>query len=622
MNLRLVTSVALRVATVTGKMSLATAACLLLMVNVAWAADPDGAALYQARCASCHEGAPRGGGGGGLRGRAPTRDELAALKPESVLAAMFGGAMDLMSSGLTDDEGRAVARYVTGKSFSAGSDPMSNACLGPTPTFSPAPGDWNGWSVDSDNSRYQPNPGLTAEDIPKLKLKWAFGFPGDDRVTAQPTVVGGRVFVGSVAGTVYSLDAKTGCTHWAYKAGASVRSAIQIVRARSGRYVAYFGDLRANAHAVDAENGTLIWKQNVDDHPIARITGAPILYEGRLIVPVASIEEATAQLPTYECCTFRGSVVSLDADTGRLLWKSYTVSEKAKPTRKGKEGTQLYGPAGAAVWSTPTIDPKRRLVYVTTGDSYTDQDIPTSDAIMAFDLDSGTLKWVNQVTRKDNYVMGCPAGPNCPASVGPDFDFGASAILRNIGDGKQILIAPQKSGIVWGLDPDQNGKLLWQTKVGTGSALGGIEWGSAADTQNIYAAVSDIVGRESQAGIFALRLATGEKVWSAPAPKVTCVAGQSCSGAQSAAVSVIPGAVFSGAVNGHFRAYSTKTGEILWDVDTVRSFDTVNRVEAKGGSINGGGSTIAGGMVFTGSGYQGISASGGNVLLAFSVDGR
>lgn len=582
-----------------------------------WAADPDGAALYKGHCAMCHDA-------GSVQGRIPKRDELAARTPESIFSAMFGGAMDIQAAGLSEDEGRAIARFLTGKEFSAVSETTAGMCSAPAKQLSLASGDWNGWGVELDNSRYQPKPGLSADDVPKLKLKWAFGFPGDNRATAQPTVVAGRVFVGSASGTVYSLDASTGCTYWTYKAGAGVRTAITIEPSKtSGRYIAYFGDLRSFTHAVDAETGKPIWKTRLEDHPASRITGAPVFYDGRLLVPVASLEEGSARAPQYECCTFRGSLVSLDAETGRQIWKSYSVLDPPKATKKSKVGTQLYGPAGAAIWSAPTVDVKRKLVYAATGDSYTDVDIHTSDAIVAFDLDTGSLVWVSQVTPKDNFIVGCPASPNCPEDPGPDFDFGSAPILRNIGGGKQIIVAAQKSGIVWGLDPDQKGKVVWQTKIGAGSALGGIEWGHAADGQNTYAAVSDVaVRKDPQPGIWALKLATGEKVWSTPAPAVTCAQGQSCQGAQSAAISVIPGAVFSGAMNGHFRAYSTKTGEIIWDVDTAKPFDTVNKVEAKGGSINGAGPTIANGMVFTNSGYGAFGGSPGNVLLAFSVNGQ
>jgi polyvinyl alcohol dehydrogenase (cytochrome) len=600
-------------------MMLRTFLLAVFAFGLAWAADagPDGAALYKTRCAICHEAANQ-------QGRTPKREELAAKTPEAILSAMFGGAMEIQATGLSRDEGRAIARFLTGKDLSATGDVVTGMCSAPAKKFSLASSDWNGWGAEVDNSRFQAKPGLSADDVPKLKLKWAFGFPGDTRATAQPTVAGGRVFVGSAAGTVYSLDASTGCVYWAFKADSGVRTSVAIAKLKNGRYAAYFGDLRAQAYGVDAETGTALWKTKLENHPAARITGAPVFYEGKLLVPVASIEEASGRAADYECCTFRGSLASLDAETGKVNWKSFSVLDPPKATRKNKVGTQLYGPAGAAIWSAPTVDVKRKLVYAATGDSYTDVDIHTSDAIVAFHLDTGSLAWVSQVTPKDNFIVGCPQSPNCPEDLGPDYDFGSAPILKNIGGGKQMIVAAQKSGVVWGLDPDQKGKIVWQTKVGAGSALGGVEWGHAADNENTYAAVSDSIvpRKDAQPGISALKLGTGEKVWATPAPTVKCPPGQACMGAQSAAVSVIPGAVFSGALNGHFRAYSTKTGEIIWDFDTARTYDTVNQVTAKGGSINGAGPTIANGIVYTNSGYQGFGGTAGNVLLAFSVDGH
>ena len=592
--------------------SRSSVATFALFTGSLWAAAPDGAALYKERCATCHDGP--------AQPRMPKREELAARTPEVIMDTMFLGSMLIQAAGLSFEEGRAIARYVTGKEFTAVPESTAGYCTAPAPKFSLAPTDWNGWGVEPGNSRYQPKPGLALEDIPKLKLKWAFGFPKDSLAFAQPTVVGGRVFVGSAGGTVYSLDAATGCIYWAYKAGAGVRTAVTIARSKTGRgYIAYFGDIQATVHAADAETGKLLWKLKLDDHPAARVTGAPSFYEGRLYVPVSSIEEVSAASPKYQCCTFRGSVVAVDAETGRQLWKSYSVLDPPKAYKQSKVGTQLLGPAGAAIWSAPTIDVKRKLIYVATGDSYTDVEINTSDAVLALDLETGRLIWSSQVEPKDNFIVGCPNAPNCPESRGPDFDFGSSPVLRPIGGGKEILVAAQKSGIVWGLDPNQKGKIVWQTRIGAGSALGGIEWGHAADDQNTYAAVSDrFVRTDAQPGIYALRLATGEKVWSVPAPAVTCAPPARCPPGQSAAVSVIPGVVFSGSLSGHFRAYSTKNGEILWDFDTARPFETVNQVTAKGGAIDGAGPTIAGGMVFTNSGYGLFGGAPGNVLLAFA----
>ncbi len=583
----------------------------------AMAAPPDGAALYTARCASCHDN-PQ------AQLRMPKREEVAARSPESVLAALSTGAMVTQAAGLTEDEDRAIATYITGKAFgNTGVEAMAGQCATPPKKFAPNPkADWNGWGVDPTNSRFQPNPGLSADDVPKLKLKWAFGFAGDSSASAQPTVVGGRVFVGSNRGTVYSLDQSTGCIIWSFSVGQGVRTATTVAPSKTaGKYIVFFGDTRSSAHALDAETGKELWKTKVEDHTSSRITGAPAFYGGTLYVPVSSIEEASAQSDSYQCCTFRGSLVALDAETGTQKWKSYTVLDPAKPFRLNKAGKQRYGPAGAALWSAPTIDLKRKLVYVATGDSYTDEDINTSDAIIAYSMDTGKMVWSTQVEEKDNFVMG--RGANLPDAPGPDYDFGTSVILRDIGGGKQILLAGQKSGILWGLDPDQKGKILWQIKLGVGSALGGIEWGSAADSKYAYVAISDRVARTgAKPGISAVDFATGQTVWTTPAPTVTCAVPQGCIPGQAAAVSVIPGAVFSGALNGHFRAYATADGKIIWDFDTATDFDTVNKVKAKGGSVDASGPTIANGMVLTNSGYGQFGGKGGNVLLAFSVDGK
>jgi polyvinyl alcohol dehydrogenase (cytochrome) len=536
---------------------------------------------------------------------------------------MSSGAMMMEASGLTQEQMRAVARYVTGKDFSTVIAAREGRCAAPAEPLTMASGDWNGWGVDPNNSRYQPKPGIAADDVAKLKLKWAFGFPGDSVAYSQPIVVGGRVFVGSAGGNVYSLDASGGCTYWTFAAGAGVRTGTVIAKAKSGKYMAFFGDLGATVHAVDAETGKELWKQKMDDHPAARLTGTPSFYNGRLYVPVSSIEEVAAARADYECCSFRGSLAALDAETGKQIWHTYTIAAKPKPYKKSKAGTQMYGPAGVAIWSSPTVDPRRRLVYASTGDSYTDVEVDTSDAVIAFNMDTGNIVWASQVVKRDNWIAGCPDAPNCPDVSGPDSDFGSSTILRNIEGGKQILIAAQKSGIVWGLDPDNKGKILWQRKVGDGGLLGGIQWGHAADEQSVYAAISDRTVRENgKPGIYALDLTTGKLAWSTPAPNVTCVVSSGCSPGQSSAVSVMPGAVFSGAINGHFRAYSTKTGEILWDYDTKHDYVTVNKVPAKGGSLDSAGPAIAGGMVFTNSGYGSLGGAPGNVLLAFSVDGK
>jgi polyvinyl alcohol dehydrogenase (cytochrome) len=506
---------------------------------------------------------------------------------------------------------------------------MTNRCPPRPFSLNAAAPMWNGWGVDTTNGRFQPAAaaGLTAAQVPNLTLKWAFAFPNGTSAFAQPAVAGGRVFVGSDNGFVYSLDAASGCVYWSYQAAAAVRTATSVGPLPNGRTAVYFGDLKGNVVAIDAESGALVWTERADPHPLARITGAPVLDGGRLYVPIASLEEGAGANPAYECCTFRGALAVYDAATGALIWKSYTIAEPAKPTTKNAAGTQLYGPAGAAVWSAPTIDTARGAVYVATGNGYNEPAADTTDAVIAFDLKTGARRWTSQVTPGDAYMVNCGAGAanrgNCPAVNGPDFDFGNSPILRTLPGGKSVLVVGQKSGAVWALDPDREGAVAWQKRIGRGTTLGGLEWGSAADERRGYFPIADAQFGPAQAGgLFALDLADGTEAWRVAPPGADCAPpARGCLAARSAAITVIPGVVFSGTTDGVMRAYSTTDGSLLWQFNTARAFDTVNGVPGKGGSINGPGPVVAQGLLLTNSGYSYLGTGGsGNVLLAFGVE--
>jgi polyvinyl alcohol dehydrogenase (cytochrome) len=559
----------------------------------------------------------------------------------------------VVGADLTPAQKEAIAKYLTGKSF-RGEDMESRRTTGfcpePTSPFTIA-GDapqWNGWGPGLSNRRFQSasGAGLSVADVPHLKLKWAFGFDGASLAFSEPTIIGNRVFVGSEKGTVFALDATSGCTLWSFQAEAGVRTAIIVGRPKGemSAYAAYFGDQAGTVYALDAATGRLLWKTQADNHPLAAITGALQLYGDRVFVPVSSREEAAALNPHYECCRFRGSVLAVNARTGTLIWKTYLITDLPHPTRKSAAGAQLWGPSGAAVWSSPTLDPERNVLYIGTGDSYSDPPVNSSDAILALSMDSGTILWIKQLTTGDGFNLSCtlsdPAGrANCPKQNGPDFDFGASPILSSLPNGRRVLVVGQKSGIVYALDPDREGKLLWQVRLAEGGTLGGVQWGPAADDDKLYVAVSDVrmtrklvtangatqmqrtLRPDKGGGMFALRLSSGEKIWYAP-PAAVCAKRTNCSPAQSAAVSVIPGTVFSGSLDGHLRAYSSKDGRVLWDYDTVRDFTTINGVAAHGGSLDGPGPTIAGRIVYTNSGYARFGGTAGNVLLAFSVDGK
>ena len=495
---------------------------------------------------------------------------------------------------------------------------MPNHCPANAALTDPAKGAaWNGWGVDASNARFQSaeGAGLTPAQIPNLKLKWAFGFPLGVSAFGQPSVAAGRVFVGSDIGYVYSLDMHTGCVYWSYQAKAAIRTALTIGPVRgtaSSRYAVYFGDMQANVYALDAATGALLWTMRAEDHFAARITAAPTLYDGRLYVPMSTSEGFSASVPDYPCCTFRGSVSALNAATGAQIWKTYTIPEP-KPRKKNSAGTQLWAPSGVAVWNSPTIDVKRKAIYFGTGDSATEPAPETSDSIMALDLETGKVRWVFQAEANDATLGGCGGNAKtkseaCPENPGPDWDFGASPILKTLADGRDLLLAPNKSGIVFALDPDKKGALVWKTNMSEreGGRGTNIVWGGSADQRNLY------VGLGSGA-IAAVQYATGEKIWT------TKLAEAGSRSSNVAASSAMPGAVFIGGTDGKLHALASADGHELWSFDTAQDFPTVNKVAAHGGSIGSIGPTIAGGMVFIGSGYSVASGTPGNILLAFGV---
>ncbi len=542
---------------------------------------------------------------------------LRQRSPEAILSALTAGGMRPQGGRLSGAERRAVAEYLSGRPLGTDATGTSIGHCSPNlalPKNSAAP--WPGWSPTVTNTKFQSaeKAGLAAADVPRLTLKWAFGFPDTTSAWSQPTVAGGRLFVGSQNGNVYALDAKTGCSLWTFTPKSGVRTAMTV--GGNGATV-YFGDTGANVYSLDTESGRQLWTRVVDDHPYARVTGTPTLYQNRLYVPISSLEETAASQPGYECCTFRGSLVALDASTGDIIWRTYTVPA---PQSMGKNpaGLALWGPSGVGVWNAPTIDAKRSLVYITTGNTYSGEAQPTADAVMALDLKTGAVKWTKQVTAGD--VFGCrPGSANCGEKAGPDFDFGTPAMLATLPDGRDMLVAGQKSGMAFGMDPDREGAIVWQYKAGEGSIWGGILWGAAVDRDQVYLPVSDI-RTPKPGGLHAVSLATGERVWSQPPPPLACTPGTpTCNAALLAAPALIPGVLFSGSNDGMLRAHSTKDGSIIWQFDTNREFQTLNGVRATGGSIQSAGPVIAGGMLYVNAGYGDHLGRAGNVLLAFEV---
>lgn len=590
----------------------------------------DGAAVYKRSCAQCHD-APAG--------RVPPVSALRAMDASAISRSLESGPMRTQGAALTADERRAVVAYLAAPQQTSEA-PAGFLCQS-TPALTSPAARWTSWGVNNANTRFQETPaaGITAADVPQLKLKWAFALGKGTAVRSQPAVAEGRLFTADLTGLVYALDPQTGCQYWKFKADSPVRSGIAFDNSGSAGPAIYFGDQRGTAYGVNAASGTLIWKEHVDEHFAAMVTGTPQVHGGVVYVPVASFEEILPPNPKYECCTFRGSVMALDAATGKRNWKTYTIQDAPQPTGKSKAGTQLHGPSGASVWSTPTFDEKTGLLYVATGDNYSEPATQTSDAILALDAKTGKIVWSKQLTVNDVFNNGCvtPNKPNCPETAGKDSDFGQPPMLVSLGNGHRALVIGQKSGMVHAVDPDREGQILWQTRVGQGGLLGGVQWGSASDGENFYVAVSDLqfapVADPSApqgyrlaldpvhgGGLYAVKIDSGEKVWSAKPP--SCGDRKDCSPAQSAAVSAIPGVVFSGSEDGHLRAYSTTAGEVVWDVNTVSEYDTVNGPKAQGGSLDVSGPVIAGGMLYVNSGYGQWGGAPGNVLLVFSKNGK
>jgi polyvinyl alcohol dehydrogenase (cytochrome) len=562
------------------------------------------------------------------------------MQVSRILSALDFGAMMTVAYPLSRDERQAVAAYL-GTAAPAIAYPESAYCADRRVTVSDKPkSQWNGWSTPG-NTRYQPatEAGLNLDQVPRLKLKWAFGFVGDVTAFAQPTVIDGQVFVGSAGGIIHAMRAENGCLQWVFQANGPVRSSLLSVALPQG-HALLFGDQTGWFYSLEAESGRLLWKKKIEEHDAARLTGAPVSDNGVVFVPVASWEETRSLDPDYPCCTFRGSLVALRIRDGSLVWKSYMIAEPAKQTGKTKRGTPQFGPSGAGIWASPTIDTKRGLIYVATGDNYSSPATATSDAIVAIDLANGRIVWSKQTLPGDAYNSSCGTDKeSCPAEDGPDYDFGSPAILTKLPGGRDVLLAGQKSGMVYAVDPAKKGEIVWQSRIAsrgpnTGPSVG-VQWGMASDGQRVYAAVASsgrtrptdpldtrrsILNPNAGGGLVALGLSDGTRAWYA-AP-IVCAPGapSGCSPAQSAAVTAIPGLIFSGSMDGHLRAYTVEEGRVVWDFDTAREFETANGVKAKGGSMDGPGAVVAHGMVFVNSGYSRFGGMPGNVLLAFEPD--
>jgi len=604
----------------------------LLIASITYAQDsedPDashlGRNIFAAHCAACH--------GNSEAARAPTLERLRQLNRSTIEYAINIGYMKLQAKNLNAEERVQLVEWLSldqtdpnawlAKAMCANDAAKIDKDAKPIATA---------FGLGPRNLRFQTaeQSGLKTSDFKNLELAWAVAFPQTPSMRSQPVVAGTTIFIATAdAGRVFALDTNSGCVKWQYESPIPLRSSLSYGEIEKGKPVIVAGDTTGTVVAINALNGTQLWRRDIKLHESNRITGTPVVHKSRVFVPLSGVEINYTREDSYECCKAHGAVVALDLESGEKLWVGHTMPNATK-RKLNRAGAQLWGPSGAPIWSSPAIDEKRNVLYVGTGENNSLPVTKTSDAIIAFDLDTGKQKWIFQATPKDAWNYACRGGANCDfgdeATV-LDYDFGGSVMITQRKDGRDLLVVGQKSGIVWALDPDKDGELVWSRQLGRGSAMGGIHWGTATDGKLVFAPSNDRKPTEQRPdgdpGLHALDLETGEVVWSYDAVA-------DCSGERnlrypacdsrlgnSPAPIVVDGAVVQGSVDGMLRVFDAQSGEVLWHYNTMREFETINDVEGNGGSLDSSPYIAANGTLFVQSGYSRFGQAPGNVLLAF-----
>ena len=574
--------------------------------------------LYAKHCASCHDEA---------KGRTPGRTALLFVTPRIISRALSEGSMKPMAADLSAEQIRRLASHLSAlPDRPPQSPPARCATAMATASDRPAPVDGDDWPTtgrDVTNTRFQARPGLRAEDVPRLELLWALGIPGG--ASGSPVLEAGRLYVSSGGGEILALDAREGCLVWRFEHGRIVRTlTVGASRAAGGGRSVFFADDMGMAYALDAASGALRWATTVETHPLNRATAAPTVHGGRVFVPMSSIEDPLTHDPGHSCCSSRGSVTALDAETGKLLWKQYTVAKSPREISPASAGTPArLSPAGGSIYTPVTVDARRGLVYASTAEAYTDEDAKGAYSVLALDVETGERIWERQFLPDpaDRASVCRELGNTDCRNV---FSMGTAVTLHAAGDGQEggdLLFVGQKWGIVYALDPDRKGEIVWQRRVARGGDMGGIMYGLADDGRAIYVPVSDLdappPGRPGD--LVALEPSTGTVLWRARQPEPVCSwgEGESCVGAQSAAPTVIPGVVFASAWDGFVRAHASSDGERIWEFDTGREFEAING-QARGGQIAAYPIQVVDGLVYVTSGAS-SQARPGNALLVFGL---
>jgi polyvinyl alcohol dehydrogenase (cytochrome) len=577
-----------------------------------------GEAVFTNTCQQCHNDTSKVG--------APSKGVLGLMSPRSIVAALRTGKMKTNAEKLTLTECESVAQWITRKLLQETVIPQEAY------TEFSMPGNalmnkWvSGWGGNLESTGFSTaeDAGINPGNVQTLQLKWVFAFPDASQARCRPAIIGDWLITGSQMGDVFAIHKKTGKIGWRFIADAAIRGGIQIDKSGDSLKV-FFADYSTNVYALDLRTGKLIWKKRSGPESQSGVSGSVAVYDNMVYVPITSYEVASATNPAYNCCFTSGGVVALNATNGQVLWHHRVVVDSATLTGKKKNGKPIYGPSGAPVWCSPTVDAKRGHLLIGTGENYTIPATHTSDAVQALDLKTGKLVWNYQATSHDTWNLACPGGPNCPDVSGPDLDFGMAPLLVKGIDGKDILVIGQKSGVVHALNPE-NGAILWNKRIGKGGALGGIHMGMATDGKYIYAPNSDNIHAldssdksvVSSPGLYALDIKTGNVLWRTEIPPCD-TSRKGCLSSNSAAPLAVPGLVFAGGLDGNIRAYDATSGKIRWSYDAVREFQSVNGIKGNGGSMDGSSPVASDGMLYVNAGYGMFGEIPGNVLLAFEV---
>ncbi len=612
----------------------------LIHLDPGMPADPivaKGQALYQQQCNDCHTLPDI---------KAPQLPTMQQMPFSRIARALEFGIMMQQAAHLTSDERYAIAKYLSSDGGGTRDEWIAQHACGERDALQVTAGPEDNWGFGSGNRRsIDAGVDIAGAGVSELELRWSLAIPGATEMRSQPVAADGVLFIGTSNGNVLAVDQENGCIHWRFGADSSIRSSLNLDTTRDGKPTLFFADDLGTVYAITADRGYLRWKKSVRWFPTSIVSGSLAFHDDRLFVPVSSFETALAGSDAYPCCRSHGGVAALDAVNGELLWEYHTTAN-AMPHAETSAGTDVWGPSGAAVWTTPAIDAERGRLYVGTAQNMSPPATDTSDAVIALNIDTGEKAWVFQALAGDVWNVACHlGGANCPEDHGPDFDFGGAITLTRAANGKDMIVAGQKSGHVYALDPDNKGKVLWRQRLSMGTSNGGIHWGVAADADTVWATIADPprqrAGYVPRPGIYALQLADGELKWSLPvergcdfdaanAPRIGLVEMRESGPAdpwpdcsfyygQSAAPLHANGVLYAGALDGKLRIVDAESGELLSVIDTNRPYQGSNGVDGHGGAIDLSGVVVDGRRLFVYSGYGMFGQMPGNVLLAYAL---